>query len=158
MSKALARAITVALTFPAFESTIDLILIPRLARNSLVFFAGLIMEARPDLSALAPSDALIPPSFIAVIKNARSSTSPPSCFTTGPAFGIAIVKSSIERTVWFSTALRKSIFDARSSAAKPKAFVREIVVSRACSCSTEPRTASLVAFATWAVSSAPTLP
>ena len=81
-------------------------LIPRPASISLAFLDGLIIEARPDLSALAPSDALIPPSFIAVMKNAKSSTDPPSCFTTGPAFGIAIVKSSIERTVWFSTALR----------------------------------------------------
>ena len=84
------------------------------------------------MSALAPSDALIPPSFIAVRKNARSSTEPPSCLTTGAALGIAIVKSSIERTVWFSTALRKSIFFARSSAAMPKELVNDIVVSSAC--------------------------
>ena len=119
---------------------------------------GLINDARPDLSALAPSDALIPPSFIAVKKNARSSTSPPSCFTTGPAFGMAIVKSSIDTIVWFSTELRKSIFFPRSSAAMPNALVKEIVVCSACSCSTLPRTASLVACATCAVSSAPVLP
>ena len=54
-------------------------LTPRSPRNALAFADGLIKDARPDLSALAPSDALIPPSFIAVRKNARSSTSPPSC-------------------------------------------------------------------------------
>ena len=97
---------------PLFASTIPLILTPRFPRKSLAFLDGLIKDARPDLSALAPSDALIPPSFIAVRKNAKSSTDPPSCFTTGPAFGIAVVKSSIDTTVWFSTALRKSIFPA----------------------------------------------
>ena len=96
---------------------------------------GLIIDARPDFNALAPSDALIPPSFIAVRKNARSSTFPPSCLTTGAALGIAIVKSSIERTVWFSTAFKKLIFCANSSADKPKAFCNEIVVSSACCCS-----------------------
>ena len=136
MSSALASPTTVPFRSPALLSTIPFMLIPRPARNSLVFFAGLIIEARPDLSALAPSDALIPPSFIAVMKNARSSTDPPSCFTTGPAFGIAIVKSSIERTVWFSTALRKLIFCASSSDARPNAFVNDIVVSSACCCST----------------------
>ena len=40
----------------------------------------------------------------------------------------------------------------------PNAFVKEIVVSRACSCSTPPRTASLVASDTCAVRSAPVLP
>ena len=104
---------------------------PSPAKNFDAFSDGLINDARPDLSALAPSDALIPPSFIAVRKNARSSTFPPSCWTTGPAFGIAIVKSSIDTTVWFSTALRKSIFFAKSSVATPNAFVTEIVVSNA---------------------------
>ena len=85
------------------------IFIPNPASISLAFLVGLINDARPDLSALAPSEALIPPSFMAVKKKARSSTSPPSCWITGPAFGIAIVKSSIETTVWFSTALRKFI-------------------------------------------------
>ena len=131
---------------------------PNPASISLVFFAGLIIDARPDLSALAPSDALIPPSFIAVIKNARSSTDPPSCLTTGPAFGIAIVKSSIERTVWFSTALRKLIFCANCSADIPKAFCKEIVVSRACCCSTCPSTASFVAEITCAVRLLPVRP
>ena len=122
--------------FPALLSTMPFMLMPISARNSLVFFAGLMMDASPDLSALAPSDALIPPSFIAVIKNARSSTDPPSCFTTGPAFGIAIVKSSIDKTVWFSTAFRKLIFCASCSDDIPKAFCKEIVVSSACCCST----------------------
>ena len=143
---------------PLFASTIPLILIPRLPRNALALAEGLIKDARPDLSAFAPSDALMPPSFIAVRKNARSSTFPPSCFTTGPAFGIATVKSSIDTTVWFSTALRKSIFPANWSAATPNAFVTEIVVSNACACSTPPSTASLVASEICAVRSAPILP
>ena len=158
VSNALASPTTVPFKFPALLSTIPLMLIPRSARNSLVFFAGLIIEARPDLSALAPSEALIPPSFIAVIKNARSSTEPPSCFTTGPAFGIAIVKSSIERTVWFSTALRKLIFCASCSEETPKAFCKEIVVSSACCCSTCPRTESLVAWITCASRALPCIP
>ena len=117
-----------------------------------------MIDARPDFSALAPSPASIPPSFIAVIKNARSSTLPPSCLTTGAAIGIAVVRSSILVTDWFSTALRKSIFLARSSVAIPKAFVTDIVVSSACACSTLPRTASLVAFVTWLIRSAPIAP
>ena len=131
---------------------------PRSPSIPAAFLDGLINDARPDLSALAPSDALIPPSFMAVRKNARSSTSPPSCLITGPAFGIAIVKSSIDTTVWFSTALRKLILLVKSLAETPKAFVNDIVVSSAFSCSTPPRTASLVASATCAVSSAPVLP
>ena len=131
---------------------------PMPASMSLAFLLGLINDARPDLSALAPSDALMPPSFMAVKKNAKSSTDPPSCLTTGPALGIASVKSSIDTTVWFSTAFKKLILPARSSAAIPKALVTEIVVSKALSCSTFPRIANLVASATCAVSSAPTLP
>ena len=61
-------------------------------------------------------------------------------------------------TDWFSTALRKLIFPARSSAATPKALVIDIVVSSACACSTPPRTASLFASVTWARRSAPCLP
>ena len=106
-------------------------LIPISASIAAAFSVGLIRDASPDLSALAPSDALIPPSRIAVKKNARSSTLPPSCFTTGPAFGIAIVKSSIAVIVWFSTEFKKLIFPARSSAAKPKASVKDIVVNNA---------------------------
>ena len=120
---------------PLFASTSPLILIPKAPINFAALSDGLIKDARPDLSALAPSDALIPPSFIAVRKNARSSTVPPSCFTTGAAFGIAIVKSSMDKSVWFSTALRKSIFFASSSLEIPNALCREIVVSSACCCS-----------------------
>ena len=42
--------------------------------------------------------------------------------------------------------------------ATPKAFVTEIVVSKACVCSTPPSTASLVACTTCAVNAAPILP
>ena len=70
---------TVSLTLPALPSTMPVIFIPRSLRNAAAFLLGLIKEARPDFSAFAPSDALIPPSFIAVRKNAKSSTSPPSC-------------------------------------------------------------------------------
>ena len=132
VSNALAKPTTVPLRSPALLFTIPLILIPSPASISAAFLEGLIIEARPDLSALAPSDALIPPSFIAVMKNARSSTSPPSCLITGAAFGIAIVKSSIDKTVWFSTALRKLILLASCSEDIPKAFCKDIVVSRAC--------------------------
>ena len=131
MSRAWAKPITVPFTSPALPSTMALMLIPSFCKNSEDTFVGLIKEARPDLSALAPSEALTPPSFIAVRKNARSSTSPPSCLTTGAAFGIAMVKSSIDRTDWFSTAFKKSIFPARSSAATPNALVTEIVASKA---------------------------
>ena len=109
MSNACAKPTTVLLISPLFASTIALILIPRSESIPAAFLDGLIKDARPDLSAFAPSDALMPPSFIAVIKNAKSSTLPPSCLTTGPAFGIATVKSSILRTVWFSTAFKKLI-------------------------------------------------
>ena len=79
MSSACANPTTVALMSPLLASTIPLIFTPSSPRNLVAFVDGLINDARPDLSALAPSDALIPPSFIAVRKNARSSTSPPSC-------------------------------------------------------------------------------
>ena len=157
-SSARAKDTTVAFKSPLLASTIPLMLIPNPASISDAFSVGLINEARPDFNALAPSDAFIPPSRIAVKKNARSFTSPPNCLTIGPAFGMAIVKSSIDTTVWFSTAFRKSICPAKSSAAIPKAFVKEIVVSRACCCSTPPSTASLVASLTCASKSAPTLP
>ena len=158
MSSAKANCKTVFLILPAFPSTIALTLIPNPASISLAFLLGLINAARPDFNALAPSDALIPPSFIAVRKKAKSSTLPPSCLITGPAFGIATVKSSIFTTVWFSTALRKLILFLRSSAETPNAFVNEIVVSNAFPCSTLPRTESFVACATCAVRSAPILP
>ena len=136
VSKACANPTTIPFISPLFASTSPLILIPRLPINFAALSDGLINDARPDLSALAPSDALIPPSFIAVRKNARSSTEPPSCLITGAAFGIATVKSSIESSVWFSTALRKLIFFASSSLDKPNALCKEIVVSSACCCST----------------------
>ena len=131
VSNAFAKSITVCFKFPTLPSTIPFILIPRSASIAAALSDGLIKDASPDLSALAPSDALIPPSRIAVRKNARSSTLPPSCLTTGPAFGIAIVKSSIAVIVWFSTEFKKLIFPARSSAAKPKASVKDIVVNSA---------------------------
>ena len=158
LSRAFAKSITIPFTSPLLESTMPLRLMPKPCINSEAFSVGLISEARPDLRALAPSDALIPPSFMAVRKKARSSTSPPSCLITGPALGIAMVKSSMEVTVWFSTAFRKLIFFARSSVAVPNALVRDIVVASACSFSTLPSTASLVASATCAKRSAPCLP
>ena len=148
LSRAFAKSTTVFFRFPLSASTIPLILIPNPASILLAVLVGLIRDAKPDLSAFAPSEALIPPSFMAVRKNAKSSTLPPSCLTTGAAFGIAVVKSSIDRTVWFSTALRKLIFLARSSADNPNAFVSDIVVSKAFCWSTPPRTASFVALVT----------
>ena len=79
MSSAFAKSMTVDLTSPEFASTMPFMFTPRPAKNFEAFSDGLINEARPDLRAFAPSDALIPPSFIAVRKNAKSSTSPPSC-------------------------------------------------------------------------------
>ena len=102
-------------------------LTPRDSSISAAFPVGLIKAAKPDFKALAPSEALIPPSFIAVRKKARSSTLPPSCFTTGPAFGIAIVRSLMAVMVSFSTELRKLILPAKSSAATPNASVTAIV-------------------------------
>ena len=89
-----------------------LIFIPALFKDSLAAFVGLTIEARPDFSAFAPSAALTPPSRIAAKKTAKSSTSPPSPRITGATFGIAIVISSRDTTVWFSTAFKKSIVDA----------------------------------------------
>ena len=79
VSRASAMPRTIPFTSPLLASTMPLMLMPNPCINSLAFALGLIIEARPDLSALAPSDALMPPSFIAVRKNARSSTLPPSC-------------------------------------------------------------------------------
>ena len=79
VSSACAKPITVFLTSPLLASTIPLMLTPRPLSIFDALSEGLINDARPDLSAFAPSDALIPPSFIAVRKNAKSSTSPPSC-------------------------------------------------------------------------------
>ena len=76
---------------------------------SFATFVGLMIDANADFKAFAPSDALIPPSRIAVRYSAKSCTSPPKAFTTGPAFGIASTKSARLVDVWFSTALRKLI-------------------------------------------------
>ena len=105
--------------------------IPKSLSIPLALLVGLIRDARPDFNAFAPSDALIPPSFMAAMKNAKSFTSPPSCFTTGAAFGIAVVISSKDTTVWFSTEFKKLIASAKSVAAMPKALDKDIVVSSA---------------------------
>ena len=109
VSRACANPITVAFRSPLFLLTMLTMSMPKPCSISLALLVGLISDAKPDLSALAPSDALIPPSFMAVIKNAKSLTSPPSCWITGATFGIAVVISSRDVTVWFSTALRKLI-------------------------------------------------
>ena len=95
--------------FPVFFATMPITSIPKSAINPTVCFVGLIKEASPDFNAFAPSDALIPPSLIAVMYKAKSSMLPPSCCITGPAFGIASTKSLRVVDVWFSTALRKLI-------------------------------------------------
>ena len=104
----------VAVRFPALLVTICSKLIPSPMNISFATLVGLISEAKDDLIAFAPSDALIPPSFIAVKYKARSSISPPKDLTTGPAFGIASTKSLRVVEVWFSTALRKLIDSANS--------------------------------------------
>ena len=156
--KALANSITVAFRSPLFFSTIAVALIPNPASISDAFPVGLINAARPDLSAFAPSDALIPPSFIAAIKNVKSFTSPPNCWITGATFGIAVVISSRDTTVWFSTALRKSIDSASFSDDIPKAFCSDMVVSRAFWLSTWPRIERRVACAVWRCKSKPWKP
>ena len=153
-----ANSITVALRSPLFFVTISLALIPKAASISDALPVGLINAARPDLSALAPSDALIPPSFIAAMKNVKSFTSPPSCWITGATFGIAVVMSSRDTTVWFSTALRKFIESASLSEDIPKAFCNEIVVSRAFCVSIWPRIESRVASVVWRCKSKPWKP
>ena len=98
---------------------------------SLALFVGLIKEARPDLRPLAAFSAVTPPSRIAVIITAKSSTSPPSPLTTVATLGIARDMSSIVKIVWFSTAFKKSIFDANSSLVTANAVCKEMVVSSA---------------------------
>ena len=78
-SRAVAKSKTSPFTSPAFDSTIPLMLIPNPWSISEACLVGLMRAARPDLSALAPSEAFMPPSRIAVRKKVRSSTSPPSC-------------------------------------------------------------------------------
>ena len=158
MSRALAKSTTTPLTSPAFASIIPLRFTPKPLSMSLALCVGLIKDARPDFRALAPSDALIPPSFIAAMKKARSLTSPPRAFTTGATFGIAVVISSRDITVWFSTALRKSISVARSLDEIPKAFCKDMVVSRALFSSSCPNTDSFRAAAVWFCRSAPAKP
>ena len=92
------------------------------------------------------------------MKNAKSFTSPPSCWITGATFGIAVVISSSDTTVWFSTALRKSIDAAKSSDDILNAFCKEIVVSSAFWVSTCPRIESLVACTVWRCKSRPEKP
>ena len=158
VSRASARDITVPRKFPALASTIPTTSMPKLARRFLASSVGLINLPRDDLSAFAPWAADIPPSLIAVRKKARSSTSPPKAFTTEPAFGIASLKSSIDRIVWFSAAFRKFTLSDNSSIETPKALVREMVVSRASSCSSPPKTDSLVACLTCASRASPMFP
>ena len=133
-------------------------LIPSFAAASDAALDGLIKDARPDFNAFAPCSALIPPSFIAVRKNARSSTLPPSCLIIGATLGIAFDKSSRLKTVWFSTELRKSIVFPSSADPIEKAFCNAIVVSNALSCATPPRTASLLACFTTSSNCFPELP
>ena len=66
MSKAFCKSKRVLVKLPAFDVTIFLRSIPNPANNPVATLVGLISDANPDFSALAPSDALIPPSRIAV--------------------------------------------------------------------------------------------
>ena len=63
----------------------------------------------------------------------------------GAAFGIAVVISSKDVTVWFSTAFKKSIVPAKSAEEILKAFCNEIVVCNACCESICPKTDRRVA-------------
>ena len=84
----------------------EFMLTPIEAKLSDARLVGLIKDARPDFKAFAPFSALTPPSRIAVIMTARSSTLPPRPLTTVATLGMATDMSSIVRIVWFSTALR----------------------------------------------------
>ena len=158
MSRALAKSTTTPLTSPSFASIIPLRFTPNPLSTALALSVGLIRDARPDLSALAPCAALTPPSFIAAIKKARSLTSPPRALTTGATLGIASVISSSATTVWFSTAFRKSISPARSAEESPNAFCKDIVVSSALFRSSCPNTDSFRAAFVWFCKSAPAKP
>ena len=59
-------AMIVPVKLPAFLSTIPPRSIPNPVNISFATLVGLIIDANADLSALAPSEALIPPSRIAV--------------------------------------------------------------------------------------------
>ena len=106
--------------------------IPNPWATSRACLVGAIRLAKPDFRALAPSAAPTPPSRIAVKRTERSSMLPPRPLMVGATRGIADVMSSRLVTVWFSTALRKFVFSARSSVATPKADCIEIVASSAC--------------------------
>jgi hypothetical protein len=66
-SRAVCSSRIIPVKSPALSLTIFLRLIPIPANCSCATFVGLISDASADFKALAPSDALIPPSFIAVI-------------------------------------------------------------------------------------------
>ena len=66
MSNAFCNSNIVPVKFPALFVTIPPRSIPNPANISLATLVGLISDAKDDLIAFAPSDALIPPSFIAV--------------------------------------------------------------------------------------------
>ena len=120
---------------PAFRLTMPTISTPIAPSSSLATLVGLISRPSEDFRALAPSEALTPPSFMAARKNARSFTSPPRALITGATFGMAVVTSSSATTVWFSTAFKKLMASASSSDESLKAFCKEIVVSSAFCCS-----------------------
>ena len=122
LSKDFCSATIVPVRSPALDVTIPAISIPNPANISLATFVGLIRDAIADLIALAPSEAFTPPSFIAVRYRAKSCTSPPNDLITGPAFGIASVRSARLVDVWFSTALRKLIDSVSSCVFCLKAF------------------------------------
>ena len=65
-SKAFCRSINKPVVSPVFLATIPITSIPKSDIIPTVCFVGLIRDARPDFKALAPSDALTPPSLIAV--------------------------------------------------------------------------------------------
>ena len=72
MSRAACKPRIVPVKFPAFDVTIFFKSIP-IALNFLAATSvGLIKAARPDFKALALSEALIPPSLIAVRYRASS--------------------------------------------------------------------------------------
>ena len=66
MSSAFCNSNIVAVKFPALLVTIPPKSIPNPANISFATLVGLMRDAKDDLIAFAPSDALIPPSFIAV--------------------------------------------------------------------------------------------
>ena len=158
LSNAPCKAVIVAVRFPAFCVTMPPKSIPIAANFSVATLVGLIKEARADFNALAPSDALIPPSFIAVKYKARSLTSPPSPCITGPAFGIASTRSARLVDVWFSTEFKKLIDSASCSVFCLKVVWIARVAFIASCLSTSPRTASLLVSLTEESNSFPVFP